>query len=242
MSTTFNLTNTASEVNTAIQAVVGADTAPTNGSVNMVTSDGVFDYVGTQLGALAGKTITTESVGIAATDNDTSIPTCAAVKDALIGTIHCNVADGSTGVTGTLPLTVNSDPNGHASASGGVITLAAGTYLVNFTGIFSENDSNTYDYHTVKFEYDGADVLRSTHSIVPLNSNKTPQGGDLASQMFVMSRFSFPNVINEVADKLLASTVVCTSGSPIELKITNVEQSPHSTLNYKNVAIVAFKI
>ena len=81
MSTTFNLTNTATEVNTALQAVVGADTAPTDGSVNMVTSDGVFTYVGTQIGALAGKTITTESVGIAATNNDTSIPTSAAVKD-----------------------------------------------------------------------------------------------------------------------------------------------------------------
>jgi len=81
MSTTFNLTNSATEVNTALQAVVGADTTPTNGSSNMVTSDGVFDFVGTQIGALAGKTVTTESTGIAATDNDTSLPTSAAVKD-----------------------------------------------------------------------------------------------------------------------------------------------------------------
>ena len=83
---TFNLTNTASQVDTAIQAVVGADTTPTNGSANMVTSDGVFDYVGTQLGDLAGKTVTVESTGIAATDNDTSIPTSAAVKAFVDGT------------------------------------------------------------------------------------------------------------------------------------------------------------
>ena len=81
MSTTFNLTNTASEVNTAIQAVVGADTTPTDGSVNMVTSDGVFDYVATEVGNLSGKTVTTENTGIINTDNDTSLPTSAAVVD-----------------------------------------------------------------------------------------------------------------------------------------------------------------
>jgi hypothetical protein len=81
MSTTFNLTNTAAEVNTAIQAVVGADTTPTNGSANMVTSDGVFDYVATEVGNLSGKTVTTESTGIINTDNDGSLPTSAAVVD-----------------------------------------------------------------------------------------------------------------------------------------------------------------
>ncbi len=81
MSTTFNLTNSATEVNTALQAVVGADTTPTNGSANMVTSDGVFDYVATQVGNLSGKTVTTESTGIVNTDNDTSVPTSAAVVD-----------------------------------------------------------------------------------------------------------------------------------------------------------------
>ena len=81
MSTTFNLTNTASEVNTAIQAVVGADTTPTDGSANMVTSDGVFDYVATEVGNLSGKTVTTENTGIINTDNDTSLPTSAAVVD-----------------------------------------------------------------------------------------------------------------------------------------------------------------
>jgi hypothetical protein len=34
---TFNLTNTATEVNTALQAVVGADGTPDPASANMVT-------------------------------------------------------------------------------------------------------------------------------------------------------------------------------------------------------------
>jgi hypothetical protein len=78
---TFNLTNTATQVDTAIQAVVGADTAPTDASVNMVTSGGVKTYVDNAVGDLGSKTVTTESVGIASTDNDTSVPTSAAVKD-----------------------------------------------------------------------------------------------------------------------------------------------------------------
>ena len=40
----YPLANTASEINTALQAVVGADAEPTNGSQDMVTSNGVFDY------------------------------------------------------------------------------------------------------------------------------------------------------------------------------------------------------
>ena len=77
----YPLANTASEINTALQAVVGADSEPTNGSADMVTSNGVFDYIETQLGPFKTKTVTTESTGIAATDNETSIPTSAAVKD-----------------------------------------------------------------------------------------------------------------------------------------------------------------
>jgi hypothetical protein len=88
MSTTFNLTNSATEVNTALQAVVGADTTPDAASANMVTSQGVFNHVNTELGPFKGKTLTLEGTGIAATDNDTSIPTSAAVIDAIstIGT------------------------------------------------------------------------------------------------------------------------------------------------------------
>jgi hypothetical protein len=47
---TFNLTNTATQVDTAIQSVVSADTAPTAASVNMVTSGGVKTYVDNAVG------------------------------------------------------------------------------------------------------------------------------------------------------------------------------------------------
>jgi hypothetical protein len=77
----YPLANTASQINLALQAVVGADAEPTNGSDDMVTSNGVFDYIETQLGPFKTKTVTTQAVGISNTDNETSIPTSAAVKD-----------------------------------------------------------------------------------------------------------------------------------------------------------------
>lgn len=55
----FTLQNTALEVDTAIQKVVNADSTPTDGSLDMVTSSGVANYVdnkfaGTFTGTFAG--------------------------------------------------------------------------------------------------------------------------------------------------------------------------------------------
>lgn len=130
--TTFNLTNTADEVDTAIQAVVGADTSPLDNSQNMVTSDGVFNYVGTQLGGLAGKTITTESTGIASTDNDTSIPTSAAVKDYVDATTTSDAP-----LFGRLRIKIMPDDfnSGGTSSSGDQIEVPSGGSIYASTDI-----------------------------------------------------------------------------------------------------------
>jgi len=86
MSTTFNLTNTASDVNTAIQAVVGADTTPTDGSLNMVTSSGVKLALN---GLATAGTLTTASFTQATLEDsndgltlsDSAIPTSKAVLE-----------------------------------------------------------------------------------------------------------------------------------------------------------------
>jgi hypothetical protein len=86
MSTTFNLTNTASDVNTAIQAVVGADTTPTDGSSNMVTSSGVKLALN---GLATAGTLTTASFTQATLEDsndgltlsDSAIPTSKAVLE-----------------------------------------------------------------------------------------------------------------------------------------------------------------
>ncbi len=113
MSTTFNLTNTASDVNTAIQAVVGADTTPTDGSLNMVTSSGVKLALN---GLATSGTLTTASFTQATLEDsndgltlsDTAIPTSKVVKEAVdarkYSTGWTEVSIPSNGeVTGTAP-------------------------------------------------------------------------------------------------------------------------------------------
>ncbi len=172
MSTTFNLTNPATEVNTAIQAVVGADTSPVNGSVNMVTSDGVFTYVstqlGTQLGSLAGKTVTLEGTGIAATDNDTSLPTSAAVKNYVDGStkvaIYEKTSTGSSNSSVVLPVTETSDPNNIGSVSSGTVTLGSGTYAVSYAGDFHEDDNVTTQFLKIELRHNGKCISTATIS------------------------------------------------------------------------------
>lgn len=49
---TYTLTNTAKEIDGAVQAVTNADTAPQSNSSNMVTSGGVKDYVDTKVSSI----------------------------------------------------------------------------------------------------------------------------------------------------------------------------------------------
>jgi len=177
---TFNLTNTATEVNTALQAVVGADGTPDPASANMVTSQGIYTHVNTELGPFKGKTLTTESTGIAATDNDTSIPTCAAVNDAFAGlgkTATYGVSSGSGGIsyqsneTVVLPITETSDIYSLGTVTGGVVTLGAGTYLVSYFGQYREHDDDTSDYWDVQLRHNGSAKLTA-------RVNETEREGD----------------------------------------------------------------
>ncbi len=214
---TFNLTNTASQVDTAIQAVVGADTTPTNGSANMVTSDGVFDYVGTQLGDLAGKTVTVESTGIAATDNDTSIPTSAAVNAAVtasgVKVASYTKASGSTAADTVIPVTEALDSSNIGSVSSGTVTLGAGTYLVAFSGSFAEEDGSAADYYTISLRHNGSAIASS---IV----NET---GSLTQYVSV------------------SHTTVITSGSSQTVDIF-ADEEPATSVNYQNVSLSILKI
>ena len=167
---TFNLTNTATEVNTALQAVVGADTAPTAASVNMVTSGGVKTYVDNQVGDLGSKTVTTESTGIAATDNDTSIPTSAAVKDYVDNAVSYDGTygyyrydtDNSYDVTSsrTLPLEdYDQLENNLGTVSSGEITLPAGTYMLAVNGSVTEDGSSNGEYFTIKLQHNSTNKV-----------------------------------------------------------------------------------
>lgn len=179
MSTTFNLTNSATEVNTAIQAVVGADTAPDAASVNMVTSQGVFNHVNTELGPFKGKTLTLEGTGIAATDNDTSVPTCAAVKDAIDASAALKVAyiyeagDARNDATYYFKnLSVISDVDNIINFSSGNITFTAlGTYLVEVSGVFTDNDTTSGDYYRPAFTNGTASDTVLAYGSISISTN-----------------------------------------------------------------------
>jgi len=76
---TYSLSQTGTEINSAIGKVHNADTTPTQGSTNMVTSGGVYTAVN-NIG-ISALPITTKAEGIVNYDNDNKVPTNAAVKD-----------------------------------------------------------------------------------------------------------------------------------------------------------------
>jgi len=156
----FPLTNTASDIDTAIQKVVGITTTPTAGNINTVTSGGVhaalqsLNHTNMDAGFLV-----TEAETIASNDTDTQIPTCAAVNAAVGGTTikyaFYEKTSGNANSSGTIDVTETLDPDNIGSVSGGVVTLNAGTYLVTWSGSFAEDDNDGSDYATVNFKHDG---------------------------------------------------------------------------------------
>jgi hypothetical protein len=212
---TFNLTNTATEVNTALQAVVGADGTPDPASANMVTSQGVYNHIQTQLGPFKGKTVTTESVGIAATDNDTSVPTCAAVNDAITPKIATyEKASGSTSSSVVMPITETSDPFNFSVATAGTVTLVPGTYVVSYTGEFQETNPYTTKYYTVRLRHNGVSVSFSSD-----NTKIDNTGG----------------YIQASSSKLISSAVSHT----VDIYL---DETDSTSLQYRNVVLTIIKL
>lgn len=133
----YTLSNNAADIDAAISSVVGADVAPIAGSQNMVTSGGVKTYVDGTVGVFAGKTITTEATGIGNTDNDTSIPTSAAVKDYVasqsLGVVTVNFNGTVSGQSGNFPASILYSNIG-AVDTGTVITVPAASYIYTIGG------------------------------------------------------------------------------------------------------------
>ena len=172
---TFSLSNTGSEINDAIAKVHSADITPTNASTNMVTSGGVHTAINNlDLTNLAGSSLVTESEGIAGNDNDNTIPTSAAVKDYVdtstptVSVASFTKASGNLSATGLITGYSESDPDGIASESSGTITVTgAGTYLINFGGVYYETGSGSM---ALKYRVDGGAVM--THPAIPTSSTR----------------------------------------------------------------------
>jgi len=78
---TVQLNFSGSEINSLLTQV-NTPTAPASGNTNMINSGQVFTAVNNlDVNNIAATTLVTESEGIGSNDNDTTIPTSAAVKD-----------------------------------------------------------------------------------------------------------------------------------------------------------------
>jgi len=165
---TFSLSQTGTEINSAIGKVHNADTSPTQGSTNMVTSGGVYTAVNNvDVSALP---ITTEAEGIVNYDNDNNVPTNAAVKDLVYRTARKSVSLKRSGYSsarnssGELRMV---DPS--SSSSYGVtfsttdyrtnVTIAQGTYFqlsVSSRVFVDSSDGSPAQTHQIR---DGSTVL-----------------------------------------------------------------------------------
>ncbi len=148
----YTLSNSAAVIDAAISSVAGADATPTAGSQNMVTSGGVKTYVDGAVGVFAGKTITTEATGIENTDNDTSIPTSAAVVDYVSSKVSLSAYGGSsvgvvsrTASTNQAPVPLTTTTlSGDITTNGTSFTLSkSGLYLVAYSVDLSTNSGST---------------------------------------------------------------------------------------------------
>jgi hypothetical protein len=80
----YVLDTSATQVNSALNNVVNAQTTPSSGSSLMVTSDGIYQALNNiQHSNFNTGTLVTSSDTIAANSSDTQIPTTQAVKDAI---------------------------------------------------------------------------------------------------------------------------------------------------------------
>jgi hypothetical protein len=168
---TYTLNNSATDIDSALQKVVGATTTPTDLSPLMVTSGGVKAYVDTQ---------------------DTALETSVGVVEADVAALQATVNSLITGVaTLTLPQTaytdsrvvtgwVKSDPNGYINyTSSSTFSLninnktKAGQYSA--TIVLTANDEDTgSDAHSLEFYKNGVKMSSMT---IPLNNAQYSNGG-----------------------------------------------------------------
>lgn len=131
---------------------------------NAVTVGKIADNAVT-IGKIADAAIVTESEGIASNDNDTTIPTSAAVKDYVDNVAApefaiFSVSDNTSGISSARFINIDGTviAGSFASISGGVLTLASGTYEFGVCGDFAESDGNTGDYWTIELRVDSSEV------------------------------------------------------------------------------------
>jgi hypothetical protein len=166
---TYTLNNSAVDIDSALQKVVGANTTPTDLSPLMVTSGGVKAYVDAQ---------------------DTALETSIVAVEADVAALQATVNSLDTFATLTLPTTsysdsrnvsgwVESDPNGYINFNGTTFSLninnatKAGQYSATLVLTAFDADGGS-DAHSMQFYRNGVLVSGMT---ISLNNAQNTNGG-----------------------------------------------------------------
>lgn len=173
----YTLTNNASDIDSALSRVVAAETVPSTGSQNMVTSGGVKNYVDTEVNALDSRVTTAES--------DISALQARTARVAR----YSRTANTFYTSSSIVQLTEDSDPDniGTVLTSGtydGGVRVNGGTYLITCIGEFYEDDEDNADYFRVNLRSSGTTLL--SHRI---NETEGKSTGDYESvnQIYVLT-------------------------------------------------------
>jgi len=206
---TFTLTNSAGDIDSALQKVVSATTTPTDLSPLMVTSGGVKAYVDTQ---------------------DTALETSIVAVEADVAALQATVNSLNTFATLTLPTTsysdsrvvtgwVESDPNGYINFNGtNTFSLninnatKAGQYSATLVLTAFDADGGS-DAHSLQFYKNGAIVNNMT---IPLNNAQNSNGG------FRTKSWNIDNGDNWYVRMFESPTNTVTTLSNTVIKITKI--------------------
>ncbi len=135
----YDLSLTGAQIDAALNKVHNADTQPTNGSVNVVTSDGVFDAVNDiQFANLNNSLVKTD---LSSGTNNTTLASSGAVKSYVDTTVASaglssalyTFADGNKNNDGNISgCSETSDPDSIALTDATSITVSSGYYVITW--------------------------------------------------------------------------------------------------------------
>lgn len=177
----YVLDSSATQVNTAINNVVNAQTTPTNGSNLMVTSNGIYQALqDIQHTNFNTGTLVTSADTIASNNSDTQIPTTQAVASYLASKVVPTITEfyfGPTGHSRTTTINAGSSVSGGgtgATLANNIITApATGTSFFQLMGDIHVGNYETEPDFTLKVNgSDYIDVDGSTygHTLFGLRS------------------------------------------------------------------------
>lgn len=171
----YDLSLTGAQIDAALSKVHNADSTPTNGSQNMITSDGVYDSIS---GFLTSSDLATDFTS----PNNTTAPTTQAVQNLVTSNqiLWARTQMNMSGQTGGLTWsnTIKHSSFTGFSTSGQQITIPSGKYFLNvtFTNANESSSASSANWYLMKNSQSGTQIFKGTID----NSTQTNSGSIIA--------------------------------------------------------------